>query len=142
VSERRKQRGSTMVEAGILYPLLVTLVFGVAQYAAIFSTKLTVRHALATALRPCALANTCDLLTSSDVETDVTDLVKGTLSNSTWASVDVVVTTNHTPAGSSVTFTKFDLTYRLNLFAAFLIPGSNSDGTITLDETQLVVEVP
>jgi Flp pilus assembly protein TadG len=125
---RRTERGGVMVEAALIFPVVVLLLFGIIQYGYILSAKICLRNASAVAARTAIL----DDRTDDEIVQSARDAV-GIMLDSGSEFLSVALTTEIV---DDVETRTVSLSYDLPLIVPFMVPGS-SDGNlvITADAT-------
>ena len=132
------ESGTSIVEATIILPAVLTLIAGIIQYGFLFSNYLSLKNASLVAARRAVLFSVRGDGTQLDVSSaEVLSAARGALSpsmeqNSLSVSSfqqDYGVTVNGVPFGEA---TRVELQYIMPLFFPFIVPQSNNDGTYSL----------
>lgn len=114
-----------MTEAAIVLPLIIMLVFGIAQYALIFSAYITLSNSAAEGAR---MAITLGATGNSGA---VEAYVAGTLAPTTLNPQDATVAFDPAFSTGGQTVKKVTITYPLNLFFPIVVPQS-ANGVLQL----------
>jgi Flp pilus assembly protein TadG len=123
-----QQKGSVFTEAAIILPLIMTLIFGIAQYAMIFAAYITLTNAAAEGAR---FATTGASGGSGGVGSYTAGAIAPSL---VPADAVVTVTGNFLVGGQNSQ--KVDITYPLNLFFPIVVPNS-SNGVLQLSASSI-----
>ncbi len=118
-----KDAGSAVVEAALVLPLFLLLVFGLMQFGLIFRSQLALRDAASIAVRFAVLGNpAAGTPTPESVIQVAKDSLYGVLDpDGVNGSVDFA----HTLPATGESATKVQLTYHLDLLLPFVLPGSD-----------------
>ncbi|MCO6431950.1 MAG: pilus assembly protein [Deltaproteobacteria bacterium] len=109
-----RQRGATLVEAAIVLPILVFVLFGLVQFALIFTTEANLRAAAATGARVVSLSNPPP--TDGEIVAAARAAATAMLDD---AKLQVAVS-----AGPINDTKRLNLTYTLPLLMPQIVPGS------------------
>jgi len=102
VSNRRRWRGSAVLDAALVFPILLSLTFGTVEYGYYFYVK----HSLQGAAREGARAAITPTAAQSDVTTAVTNaLTAAGLQNSGYVTSTSPASVGSLTAGTSITVT-------------------------------------
>ena len=111
--ERGCESGSSLVEAAIIFPVLVLLFFGFIQYAVIFSNEIALRNALAVGTR-----TALNLGFKTETEGDIAESITGAISPVMYnENLSIQLTRPSSSLG------KIRLTYTMPLFFPAVVPG-------------------
>jgi Flp pilus assembly protein TadG len=117
----REERGSSLVEAAILLPFLVLMVFGIIEYGSIMSAYVTLRNASAVAARAAVL----DAATATGIKQAAKDAISPMLDQSRLTDDRILIDTTKQVNGQNATEVK--LSYDLPLVVPFIVPGHTGD---------------
>jgi len=125
-SLRKKECGSTMIEAALVIPTVVVLMAGIMQYGFIFAVSINLRSATGAATRHLAyIDSSADHNLIKDlVEARLAFLYKG------GSVANVNFDNGYDVLGSAATLVEVE--YELPLFFGLVVPNTNPDGTLTL----------
>lgn len=141
----RDERGASIVEMGLLLPVMATVVIGVADVSRAYSQKLLLEQAAYRAIEKVqqyqSTESTYDTLKNEVVAASTaagfTDVTTGNVTLDYWLECDGVrQTTYDTTCSSGQTYARWisvDVTHSFTpMFASSKWPGSNANGSYTL----------
>jgi Flp pilus assembly protein TadG len=123
-SRLRREDGQAFVEFAIVLPVLVLLVFGIAQFGLAFRNYLAITDAARVAARAAAVKRTSDPCGAA------TTAIQNTVSTGQWAQISSRITCSAGPnVGDAVTIT-IRHPYSIGL------PGVSASGDLTASATE------
>lgn len=120
---KNSRSGQALVEFALSLPLLALLLFAIIQWAFIFNTYMTLRHAAQVTSRTLSLSGA-----SADAQTVACEAIQSTLDCANLQSVGV---NTNLVVGGSTRAVEVTLTYDLPLIISFVVPNV-TDNTMTL----------
>ena len=121
-SSTTQQRGATMVEAAIVFPVLLFLVFGAIQWGMIVSAYINLRSASATAARAAVLHDLGS--TSNEVQQKVADIAASAIQPQLNPS-RLTVAIDDTVQVAGDPGVKVELSYNFPVTLRFVVPGAS-----------------
>ena len=119
-----RESGQTFVEFAIVLPLLVLLVFGIAQFGLAFRNYLAITDAARVGARAAAVKRTSGACTAAR------SAIQSTVSTGQWAQISSRITCS---AGSNVgDQVKITISYPYSIG----LPGVSASGNLTADATE------
>jgi Flp pilus assembly protein TadG len=122
-----QQRGQSMVEFALVFPLLALVLFAIIQYGFIFSAYISVKNASAVGARYAVTGSH----TTADIESVTQDALRKSLST---GSATVNVTTNAI-LGSVSNAVSVQVNYTMTLIIPFVVPGKTNDNSLAISAT-------
>lgn len=107
---RDAENGSSLVEAAIIFPVIILLLMGFIQYAMLFSAEISLRNAASIGARTA--------LNTESLNTTVTDAISNALRAGGFTNIPVITDL------SDSTEIKFEVAYSVPLFFSSVVPNS------------------
>lgn len=139
--QRQPERGAALVEMALVTPLLLLLLFGIIEFAWVFSSNLDVRHGAREGARLAAVNYPTGPVSSSPpprTDADRTALITAMCSSMDIASGVTVELVSTGPVGATATATASAPVDTLTGFLDWAIPS----GTILTSSVEIRVEQP
>lgn len=109
--------GATIVEAALVFPVLLLLLFGVIQWGLIFAAQVTLRAAAASTAREYAVIGTMDCATLRDV----TGIAIAPLLDASDTELELE---EWVPTGQTREMRRVRLVHKYNVLLPFVVPGA------------------